>query len=109
MPTNPCDSTSPIWISGANCGSSFLLLDASSSEAGAGTGVAGIGIAVGISILLAIGGMILFNGNSGEKKSNEETISIHLTEELFSSEKTYQPEICIICLEEFNLDKSITT
>ena len=40
---------------------------------------------------------------------DEETISIHLTEELFSSEKTYQPEICIICLEEFNLDKSITT
>ena len=64
MPTNPCDSTSPIWISGANCGSSFLLSDASSSEAGAGTGVAGNGIAVGITIGAAIVGTAIFFGSA---------------------------------------------
>jgi len=60
-----------------------------------------------IIILICIG--IYVHNKYSRNIDDEETISIYLPEEPFSSEKNYLPEICIICLEEFNIDKAITT
>ena len=60
-----------------------------------------------IIMLICIG--IYVHNKYSRNIDDEETISIHLPEEPFSSGKNYQPEICIICLEEFNIGKTITT
>ena len=58
-------------------------------------------------MLICIG--IYVHNKYSKTIDNEETISIRLPEEPFSSDKIYIPEICIICLEEFNKNNSITT
>ncbi len=58
-------------------------------------------------MLICIG--IYVHNKYSRNIDDDETISIHLPEEPFSSEKIYIPEICIICLEEFNTNNAITT